>query len=116
MLVISKQEFEKCLSKHVKLEKTSLKLHNYMGEKVKPIGVCTVTVQYGQQMRALPLHILARNGPALLGRDWLEEIKLDWKLLHLETKDDLQKLLNWYQSIFSPGLGNMKNIKARVTL
>ena len=67
-------------------------------------------------MRALPLHVLAGNGPALLERGWMGEIKLDWKLLHLKSKDDLQKVLNRHQAVFSPGLGRMKNIKARVTL
>ena len=57
--VISQEEFAHLLEKRVKLETTSLELHTYTGGKVKPIGVCTVNVQYGDQEKALPLHVLA---------------------------------------------------------
>ena len=114
--VISQEEFAHLLEKRVKLETTSLELHTYTGEKVRPIGVCTVNVQYGDQEKALPLHVLAGKGPALLGRDWLKEITLQGQLLQLRAKDDLGKLLRQYETVLSPGLGRMKNIKARITL
>jgi hypothetical protein len=114
--VISEGEFDHRLRKHVKLDTTSLELHIYTGEKVKPIGVCTVTVKHGDQERALPLHVLAGNGTALLGRDWLREINFQCQLLQLKTMNDLHKILRQYETVFSPGLGRMRNIKARITL
>ena len=59
------------------------------------------------------------EGPTLFGREWLESIHLDWPLLHLETSDAtpaLEDVLSKHASVFSQGLGKMKNIQAQIQI
>ena len=100
----------------MKLEKTPLKLQTYTGETIKPVGVCTVTVRYDHQVKRLSLYILEGTGPALFGRDWLKEIRLHWPLLHLETRKNLEEVLERHVEVFSPGLGRLKGLKAKIAL
>ena len=74
--VASEQIYKKYLS-HLPLREAR-NLRSYSWEKLKLLGEITVTVQYGEQKYNLPLVIVAGNNPALLGRSWLKNIKLDW--------------------------------------
>ena len=65
---------------HLKPPTTQLK--TYTGEVLRILGEITVTVCYKDQKSDLSLLVVARNGPSLLGHDWLSQIKLDWKQLH----------------------------------
>ena len=60
------------------------------------------------------------DGPCLLGRDWLKEIRLDWNKIvsvnHLTTKVRLQSMLKKYTVVFSDGIGKVKDIKAGLTI
>ena len=70
---------------HLQLQESSLQLHTYTGEIVKPEGVLSVSVTYQKQVKTLPLYVLKSKGPCLFGRDWMAEIQLDWPLLHMQT-------------------------------
>ena len=113
--VISEAKYQKWLS-HVPLQDTSLKLHTYTGESVTPIGVLYGRVQYGSQEATLPLYVTKGTRPTLLGREWLHSIQLNWPLMHLETQQGLQDVLNRHTAVFSDELGQLKGIKARVQL
>ena len=41
------------------------------------LGCANAKVQYKSQMGTLPLIVATGTGPSLLGRDWLQAIKLD---------------------------------------
>ena len=60
------------------LAKTSITLSTYTGERMNVAGRLQVKVRYGQQCVYLPLYIVEGGGPTLLGRSWLNEIRLDW--------------------------------------
>ena len=49
-------------------------VRTYTGEQVDVVGTATVLVKHMQQEVLLPLG----NGPALLGRDWLNQLKINW--------------------------------------
>ena len=70
------------------LEKSGIVLRTYTGEEVKPKGVCTVDVDYEGGKYSLPLLVVSGEGPALLGRNWLEEIKLNWPRIKQLTAHD----------------------------
>ena len=56
--------------------------------------------------KQLPLLIVPTDGPSLLGRDWLNEIVLDWKQLnkvHYIRQQELQNVLDQYTELFQPG-------------
>ena len=46
-------------------------------------GARNFMVLYNQQKKELTLYmyVLKGDGPTLLGRDWLKDIRLDWQLI-----------------------------------
>ena len=89
------------------LEKSGIVLRTYTGEEVKPEGVCTVDVDYEGGKYSLPLLVVSGEGPALLGRNWLEEIKLNWPRIKQLTSHDkrLGEILQKHAQLFGKGLG-----------
>ena len=86
------------------------RLHTYSGELIKVLGTTSVTVRYRGQVKQLPLLIVPTDGPSLLGRDWLQEIVLDWKQLnkvHYVRQRALQDMLDQYVDLFKPGMGTL---------
>ena len=59
------------------------------------------------------------RGPALLGRDWLSKIRLDWAAIrseaYAEKQQALEALLNKYGQAFKPGLGTLTQFEAHLT-
>ena len=65
-----------------KLLHSSVNLKTYTGEAIQVVGELLVNVQYGQQEgKQLPLIVVKGDGPPLLGRNWLQHVRLDWKLI-----------------------------------
>lgn len=114
--VISQKEFDKRFRMHVPLERTTLELHTYTKETVKPVGKCTVNVQYDGACKRLTLYVLKNQGPALLGREWLAHIRLKWPLLVTESRRTLESILERHATVFSEGLGRLRHLKARIPL
>ncbi|KAK3747895.1 hypothetical protein QZH41_001360 [Actinostola sp. cb2023] len=92
------------------LQNTNMVLQTYTGEKINPKGIIEVSVAYGKQNVKLPLHVVEGKGPALLGRDWLEKIQLDWPTIKTISQD----VVNSYPQLFEEGLGTLKGKKARI--
>ena len=61
------------------LKQSNLLLKTYTGEPLKLEGEATVNVNYQGQRFTLPLVVVTGNGPPLLGRNWLQHVKLNWK-------------------------------------
>ena len=94
------------------LQATTTNLRTYTGEAMKVIGKLPVTATYANQSKALTLYIVPGHGPTLLGREWLQHIKLDWKSIAMVSKDPLQQLLDKHASIFEDTLGTIKDYTA----
>lgn len=62
----------------IKVMPTTLKLRTFQGAIVQPVGVAHVAVHYGEQRAQLPLYITKEKGLPLLGRQWLQAIRLNW--------------------------------------
>ena len=88
--VISEGTYKNLVSENraLPLEKSGIVFSTYTGEEVKPAGVCTVDVDYEGGKYSLPLLFVSGEGPALLGRNWLEEIKLNWPGIKQLTAHD----------------------------
>ena len=58
------------------------------------------------------------NGPNLLGRDWLQVIKVDLaRVFNVETQPrnpSLQKVLDEHKEVFKAGLGTLKGEQAKI--
>ena len=86
------------------LQPSRISLRTYTAERVQVLGALPVQVAYGTQVKDLPLVIVQGGGPALLGRDWLGHIKLDWPVIAYHTVDklELEGTLQRYQEASVP--------------
>lgn len=120
--VISQKTLNNILDQGAKInmEPCDRKLRTYLGEPIPVVGQCTVKVVCNSQTKNLPLVIVKGEGPSLMGRDWLSELKLDWaeifvtKLQSGTSLEDLDRVLEKYGDAFKDGLGTVKGIKAKI--
>ena len=80
-----------------------------IGEEINILGSISPKVSYKEQLRDLPLLVVEGDGPSLFGRNWLKQIKLDWKEIHvhlLQSKPlQLPSLFERYSEVLKPELG-----------
>jgi len=59
--------------------------------------------------------VVKSPGPNLLGRDWLQVIKLNWNNIFniQEGNPQLQKILDADKDVFGEGLGTLKGTEAK---
>ena len=103
------------------LQTTKAALSTYTGERIPVLGAVMVPVEYEGKKKNLNALIVAGNGPNLLGRDWLEQIRLDWStIFHMHMASEinppsaLQSVLAKYPDVFMEGLGTLKGVKAKI--
>ena len=75
-----------------------------------------VRVRCGGQAEDLGLVVVEGSGPSLLGRDWLERLRLDWgevRKLHASS-DMLKSLLAKHVDLFRDELGTIKGVTAKL--
>ena len=73
------------------LQTTKAALSTYTGERIPLLGAVMVPVEYEGKKRNLNALIVAGNGPNLLGRDWLEQIRLDWStIFHMHMASEIK--------------------------
>ena len=107
----------------LKLEASKIKFRTFTGEIVPALGETKVYVAYDNQVAELPLFVLAGNNPCLLGRNWLQTIRLNWPAILKLTASPMSKpneglgqLLDQYSEVFDNSLGTMKGAKAHIYL
>ena len=100
------------------IQLTDIKLTTYTGEKLEVKGNIHVQVQYQGQRKTLSLLIVGGEGPTLLGRNWLQHIKLDWRALHSLSVEpashNLQSVIEKHPGVFKEGLGHMQGVTAKL--
>ena len=102
----------------VPLEKSTVKLSTFTAESIPVVGQMTLDVRYGSQGGAHQLYIVKGSGPSLLGRDWLQNICLNWasiKTLKAYNSQLTQhQVVQKYREVFQPGLGTLRKFKAHL--
>ena len=102
------------------LKPSNVMLKTYTNETVPVLGEIHVMVCYGDQIKTLPLVIVKGSGPALLGRNWLEELTLDWgKIKFIPANNgnpSINELLNKYPSVFDQKCGTMKGVTVKLSV
>ena len=86
----------------------------YSGEAIPVLGSREVEVKYKDQVARLPLIIVKGVGTSLLGRNWLQTLRLDWHEIKVAQCDQLQAILERHSEVFEGGLGTMKGFKAKI--
>ena len=109
------------------MKSVSGKLRTYTKEILTPCGVVEVSVKHNNEHFKLPIVILPNDGPTLLGRNWLDKVRLDWKNIfpvhRVETTESsndtsikLAKILDKYKEVFEEKLGTIKDTCAHIEL
>ena len=98
------------------LDPSPVRLQTYLKEPIPVVGCCNVNLQYKGQSCECPLVIVRGSGPTLLGRDWLVQIQLDWREIHLVHTASLQAVLSTYPGVFQEGLGTLKGLRLKSML
>ena len=99
------------------LRKTDVTLRTYTGEKVIIRGCIRVSVKYQSQQEDLNLLVVAGSGPSLLGRDWLQTLRLEWASIcriQAPPSETLSKLLEQHAGLFKDELGMVKGTTAKI--
>ena len=96
------------------LEQSTKKLYAYSGEAIPVLGSMTVCVTYKSQVVNLPLLVVKGEGPSLLGRNWLNHIRLDWQEIYTMHSSPLQATLQKHAAVFQEGLGTLQGFKAQI--
>jgi hypothetical protein len=120
--VMNFKEYQDSIGESWPLKPTSVLLKTYTGQKIQPRGEVEVPVDYDGDKHNLILYVVdGKDCPPLLGRDWLREIRLDWRTVKLlsstvSVEQKLEHILQKNGDLFKEELGTMKNIKAKVNL
>ena len=75
------------------------------------MNVCYDGIEY-----SLSLLVVGGKGPALLGRNWLEKIKLNWPIIKQLSSHNkrLGEILQKHAQLFEEGLGTLQGTKAKI--
>ena len=72
-----------------------------------------VPVTHEGQSASLPLIITEGDGPTLLGRNWLEALRLDWRMIfRVGRSQTLLEVLDEYSNVFKEELGELQGVQA----
>ena len=96
---------------------SKIKLRTYTGEELEVCGAIPLRVSYQEKEKNLDLIVVKGTGPSLMGRDWLNEIRLDWwslNRLETQTSTTLQKLLEKHAEVFKEKLGRVNDALAKI--
>ena len=114
--IISEKQ-QRALLPDVPVQTSNIKLKTYTGEQMPVLGQMQVPVQYGEQTAELVLIVVAGDGPSLLGRSWLQSLRLDWKTIGAvvaEKPSDFTQLLAKHAEIFEDELGTVQPFTAKL--
>jgi transposase InsO family protein len=94
----------------LKLSPTDTVLRSFAGEKIRPLGQANVQVEHNGQRLQLPLLIVLVGESALLGRDWLRQMRLDWHQIGTQINQATAtsvaaELTAEFPLVFADGLG-----------
>ena len=101
----------KLMKKRPKLTVCSVKLRSYTGELIPVLGEFVTDVTYhGSTHSQMPVIVVKGSSPCLLGRNWLERMKISWSEVHALQTTPLERLKRKYPRVLSTKLGKLKNV------
>ena len=97
---------------HLPLSKPTMRLRTYTAQPISVLGQALVEVKYNDYSGSHVLTVVKGKGPALLGRDWLSCIRLDWPVIRrVDGRLDtgvVKELLTKYAEVFAKTPGTME--------
>ena len=115
--LISEEVYRRKFSSY-ELRESEAKLKTYTAESVNIVGEFSVLVEYENKEYTLPLLVVKGSGPALLVKNWLGQIKLNWhKIFHTYVSiNPLDNLVSKYLKVFRGELRTITQYIANLTL
>nr|XP_061786525.1 uncharacterized protein K02A2.6-like [Nerophis lumbriciformis] len=115
--IISDGVYKKVL-RHLPLRQSDTRFKTYLGEPVPMAGMTDVVVQSNNQVRKLPIYVVKGDYPAILGRVWLEKMKLSWHTVNMVSPmaTSLAAILRKHDEVFRKELGSMKDITVKLNI
>nr|XP_061833859.1 uncharacterized protein K02A2.6-like [Nerophis lumbriciformis] len=115
--IISDGVYKKVL-RHLPLRQSDTRFKTYLGEPVPMAGMTDVVVQSNNQVRKLPISVVKGDCPAILGRVWLEKMKLSWHTVKMVSPmaTSLAAILRKHDEVFRKELGSMKDITVKLNI
>lgn len=110
---------------NVPLERCSLRLKTYGGSTLAVAGKLTVHVEHDGQTETLPLIVVRTEkncDTLLLGRNWLEALKLNWASVcninfdKANTHDRSAALIEKFSEVFNQSLGLIADTSVKLVL
>ena len=99
------------------LKMTDVRMQTYTGQPMKVQGYLDVAVEYNGQAKDLRLFVVQEPGPPLLGKSWLEHIRLDWASIAKVAVHNLWKpVVEKHAAVFADELGTITPFKASLKL
>jgi len=104
------------------LQSTGDTLNVYGGtSSLNVVGKVPVCVN---DVNNLMLFVVQEDGPSLVGRDWLDHVKLDWSSIfnvhkiktNHEVDRQIENLLEDYQELFTDEIGKLQSHEAKLVL
>ena len=96
------------------VDPSTVRLCSYSGEAIPVVGKAEVTISYKKQVAKVPLVVVKGEGPSLFGRNWLEQIRLDWQEIYCLRPKSLQSVLQRHRALFQEGLGTLQGHKVKI--
>uniref|UniRef100_H2ZYF8 ribonuclease H n=1 Tax=Latimeria chalumnae TaxID=7897 RepID=H2ZYF8_LATCH len=119
VLLVPEHIYKSCLSK-CPLQPSLIQLTSYIGDQIPVLGEIQTPVTYEGRAWTLPLVVVQGNRPALLGRNWLDKIKLNWDKIFtlcaktVASQDAVSKVLDKHDPLFQEGYGTITDFKAKI--
>jgi len=118
---LTSEDTQKKCFPQAKLNGTTVVLQTYTAEAMRVLGVMTVKVKNGEYVNTHELYVVESSGPSLLGRAWLETLRLDWQSLRVDSvtgsaPESLEAVLWKHAEMFSSEPGTMKEFEAKLTV
>ena len=99
------------------LQHSDLKLKSYSGETIPVLGQVPVVVRHRQQECELFVHVVDGEGPDLMGRDWLRDLKVTLGEIHaLGDSSALQEVLEKHSKLFCNELWCLQGMKVKLNV
>ena len=103
------------------LNKSEMQLSTYNGSFLLVLGEAEVTVTYGNQFVTDKIVVVQGGNHALLGRNWLLKLKLDWNSLFsnvnaIHSNESKPDILARFSAVFAIGLGTVSGHEAVINL
>ena len=112
--IISKTTFESTFRNQM-LKPSTISLKTYTGQTLPVLGMIETHAEHNAQSETLPLIVVDGSGPNLLGRNWLEKIRLDWtNIYNVTSNQSLENILLNHSELFRDELGCLNALPAKI--